>query len=395
MAKLFAHQRVTGILEAAIRTGLQILRVDPLQEAVSRAVIRLYLRLGRRGAALREHQRCVDTLRTELGIEPELETTQLYRAILATRPASQALRELDSAVRAPGRTAEGIAREAFSVDTPFIGRDVEQARARAALDAGWAGNSGVVLIRGESGVGKSRLLAELAAHAVQRGAAVLRARGRESVRARAFGVAWELLRSHPLTDGTIERLDPASRIELRQVLDGAGGSVEVGTATGVTRVLGLVTEVIAAAAARRPVMLALDDVQWADEESVALIVFLARRLKTSPVCPVVAVRDEELPVAPGLRELMNELGREHLLSVVSLTGLGAPDTARLVRALAPSDVDGRALARIESEICAASRGNPFVVIETMRALRDARSEGFDPPVTARRTITNLSGLRLE
>ena len=79
LARLLVHQQKSGEAETAIQTGLRLLALDPLQEAVHRAVIGLYARLGRREAALRQYQLCVDALKRELSTQPEAETTQLYQ----------------------------------------------------------------------------------------------------------------------------------------------------------------------------------------------------------------------------------------------------------------------------------------------------------------------------
>ena len=89
MAKLLVHQRSAGALEAAVQTGLRLFALEPAQESVHRAVIRLHLRLGRRGAARRQYQVCLDTLQRELGVEPEAETQQLYQEILRAAPAAR------------------------------------------------------------------------------------------------------------------------------------------------------------------------------------------------------------------------------------------------------------------------------------------------------------------
>src|SRR5438309_8897278 len=89
LGRLLIHQQKAGTAEPAVQTGLRLLALDPLQEPVHRAVMRLYARLGRREAALRQYQLCVDALKRELSTQPEAETTQLYQEILrsrATRP---------------------------------------------------------------------------------------------------------------------------------------------------------------------------------------------------------------------------------------------------------------------------------------------------------------------
>ncbi|HME69889.1 MAG TPA: bacterial transcriptional activator domain-containing protein, partial [Myxococcota bacterium] len=70
LTKLLVHLRSTGALDAALQTGLRLLTFEPAHESVHTALIRVHLRLGRRGAALRQYQLCVDTLQRELGVEP-------------------------------------------------------------------------------------------------------------------------------------------------------------------------------------------------------------------------------------------------------------------------------------------------------------------------------------
>jgi DNA-binding SARP family transcriptional activator len=74
LGRLLAHQQKAGAAEPAVQTSLRLLALDPLQEPVRRAVMRLYARLGRREAALRQYQLCVDTLKRELSTQPDAET---------------------------------------------------------------------------------------------------------------------------------------------------------------------------------------------------------------------------------------------------------------------------------------------------------------------------------
>src|SRR4030095_1240725 len=86
LGRLFAHQQQADAPEAAVQTGLRLLALALLKEPVHRAVMRLYARLGRREAALRQYQVCVDALKRNLSTPPEAETTKLYHEIVKTRP---------------------------------------------------------------------------------------------------------------------------------------------------------------------------------------------------------------------------------------------------------------------------------------------------------------------
>ncbi len=85
LGRLLTHQQRAGAAEPAVQTGLRLLALDPLQEPVHRTLMRLYARLGRREAALRQYQLCVDALKRELSTSPEAETNQLYQEILRSR----------------------------------------------------------------------------------------------------------------------------------------------------------------------------------------------------------------------------------------------------------------------------------------------------------------------
>ena len=75
LGQLLTHQQQAGAAEAAVQTGLRLLALNPLQEPVHRAVMRLFARLGRREAALRQYQLCADALKRELRAQPEAETS--------------------------------------------------------------------------------------------------------------------------------------------------------------------------------------------------------------------------------------------------------------------------------------------------------------------------------
>ena len=81
LGRLLQRQRGQGRLEDAIRTGRRLLVLEPWQEPVHRAVIRLLVQAGQPGAALRQYRQCEETLRRELGVEPEAETRKLCESI--------------------------------------------------------------------------------------------------------------------------------------------------------------------------------------------------------------------------------------------------------------------------------------------------------------------------
>jgi predicted ATPase len=167
LGHLLVHQQKSGAAEPAVQTGLRLLALDPLQEPVHRAVMRLYARLGRREAALRQFQHCADALKRELSTQPEAETTQLYEQILRSRPTRPDRAPVSRPVGgdpAPGPVADLLSASAAALPeapqptnlpaptSELIGRAAALAEVTELLRA-----HRLVTLIGAGGIGKTRL----------------------------------------------------------------------------------------------------------------------------------------------------------------------------------------------------------------------------------------------
>ena len=293
LAKLLAlQQRGGGDAEGALRTALRLIALDPLQEPVHRCLMRLYSELGRRGAALQQYQLCERVLRRELGVQPEEETKQLYREILrrqsATRPGT-------SRSAPPGIVGPVVS---ATTDAPLFGRGSEMGRLRAVLDEARRGRGRVVTIVGEAGVGKTRLVGELATEVQTVGSRVLLARCHESEQILAFGPWLDVLKTaQGLADGAwLAALPLAVRRELGRLLPGLSpedsGSAPSPDYLMLFEGVGLLLERVAG---RHATALILEDLHWADEMSVRLLAFIGRRLHAWPLLLTVTARAEGPP----------------------------------------------------------------------------------------------------
>ncbi len=381
LARLLAHQRKTGATEQATQSALRLLSLDPLQEAVHRALMRLHAQLGRRGSALHQYQLCVGVLQRELGIEPEEETKQLYQEILRRRPSLAATSE-----PVISRNSEPLATLrrrplTLATDIPLIGRDQEMARLRAVLAEAVSGEGQVVAVVGEAGVGKTRLVAELAAEVTQMSARVLIGRCHESEQILPFGPWVDALRTGQMPEDRrwLETLPPAIRRELGRLLPELGP--EDGESAAPPDYLQLFEGVgllLEHEAARQPTVLILEDLHWADEMSVRLLAFVGRRLQAWRLLVIVTAREEDLLDAPMLQRTLGELEREPHVATVALGPLSQRDTLDLVQALARPGTNDAAMARLSEQVWRTSGGNPFVVNEAMRAAaHDALSPGLE------------------
>src|SRR5262245_8543496 len=225
-----AQERKSGSPEAAIRTALQLLTLDPLQEAVHRVLMGLYVDAGRREAALRQYQHCVRVLQRELGVEPGAATKVLYQEILRQRPR----RSVTPTAPAARVSAPAVERPSAGVESELVGRSQEIERLCAELAGAATGTGRVVVVLGEGGIGKSRLVGELADRALRGGTAVVIGRSYESEQILPFGPWVDALRAGRVADDAelLGRLTPAVRAELaRLVPDVLGGAAPAAATT--------------------------------------------------------------------------------------------------------------------------------------------------------------------
>ncbi len=308
LARLLARQTRLEEPAAAVATALRLLALDPLQEAVHRALMRLYARHGRRDAALRRYQSCVDTLRRELGVEPAAETRQLYQEVLRSRAtpseaARTAIANLDAlASRAPRRPPPLVD------DAPLIGRHPEFTRFLVALDEAFAGRGQLIAVLGEAGIGKSRLVSQVSVEAVKRGALVLVGHAYPAEQALAYGPWIDALRTGGVLDrdDVLAQVASAWRAELARLFPELAkhDDQRAPSPEDAMRLFEAVWHLLERLAHAQPLVLVLEDVHWADEMSVRLSSVLSRRIAAWPILMVVTARDEDMVEAPVLRDLV-------------------------------------------------------------------------------------------
>lgn len=357
LTKVLAYHCRCDATELAIQTALRLLGIDPLQETVYRALMDLYLKSGRRGSALRQYQLCVSALQRELGVEPEPDTKALYQEILR----APLRRPSNATVMGPAPLAP---------DTVLVGRDAELALLCAALTDAMAHRGRVMTVLGEEGIGKTRLMAELAGEASRRAVALLIGRAYESEQTLPLGPWADALRGARLTEHTalLESLGPACRAQLTRVLPEVHAGHEPASGESDYRqVFESVLELIRLLAAKQPLVVILEDLHWADQMTVRLAAFLGHRLHAWPVMLVLTAREDELCDAPQLVGTLDELARESHVGRLTLLPLTKPGTEALVRTLSRTGA-GAAPRDLAERVWILSEGNPFVVMEAMRAI---------------------------
>ncbi len=152
-----------------LREGLQ---QDSTREAAHRRLMHLYVKMGRPEQAIRQFQLCRDVLRRELDLAPQPETVSLYDDVRASRsPLQSSAPDLEAGLADP-RPLSVVEGDAL-VGGPFVGRERVVQRLSEQLIRRDDGRAGVIVVSGEAGVGKTRLLEEFAIQANEQGALVL------------------------------------------------------------------------------------------------------------------------------------------------------------------------------------------------------------------------------
>ena len=327
--------KTTG--EEALGYARARLVIEPLEEGAHTAAIRLLVELDRKAEAMAQYASCVRLLERELGHGPSRELERLRIAVDAERRA------------APEPKREPIP-EVVTPATPFVGRSQERATLARVLDAG---PKRVAVVLGDPGIGKTRLLEDLATTARSRGLEVFAARGVEAEVVRPFG-AW---------------LD---------ALAGAGDPFRAANDADADRNR-LFDAVTAWLVARGDVLVIVDDVQWIDDASAALLHYVARAPTASRVRLACGARPGELADNAAALRLVRGLTREGAIHQIGLSPLDAADTVALAVAHAPG-IDA-------SRVFAESGGHPLFAVEIARAL--ARGD------TTWDSLDELLGERLE
>src|SRR5690606_20090084 len=370
--------------ERALPHAYELVRIAPYDEAARATLIRLLVSLGRAeqaeqqyrvGAKLLKEAGAAPTgalhraLRGEPGgrraavgavaaarpIAVDAVPSDARRADLGTEPvegqqvaAGEGPAESGRASLAGLRAGTGSAQPAKAAggagETALIGRDAELERIATALSRAVEERRGrLVLVCGEPGIGKSRLLEAAAALARDAGAFMLEACAFESESIRPFALWIDALR-HVAADGTADvfgnvlaNVDQANR----------------------DRLFGALGELVADRARVQPVVVLFDDLHWSDESSASALHYVARTNRDQPFVGILATREDEMRDNAAVRRTLRELRQAGLLEEIKLGPLREADVRMLISTRVP-DANGAELSR-------ECGGNPLLAIELARA----------------------------
>ncbi len=393
---------------AAIPPARRWLALDPLHEPAHRSLMSLYAAANQRSAALRQYQECQRLLADELGLDPAPETSALFEQIRAARVAAPAA---PGPVPPPAAPAlpDFLAQPPPASPPPFVAREQELTQLEAHLAAALSGEGRVICITGEAGSGKTALAHAFIRQAIARHPELLAAGGncnaytglgdpylpfREILRLLTGDLEtrlaqgaispenarriWAMLPEtlHLLTTHgpqLINTFIPAPLLQQRfdALLPGQPlPQPPPATDASQTGLFEQFTGLLLALAAQRPLLLLLDDAQWADAASVNLLFHLSRRLPGSRVLLLVTYRPGDIAHARNgqrhpLEPVVNEIRRSFGPVQVDLSrALGQQFVEALI------DVEPNHLsAEFRAALYRQTQGHPLFTVELLRDMQ--------------------------
>ena len=362
-------------LTDAERAARRLIEREPFRESGYGLLMEIQQARGDVAEALLVYERVRTLLRDELGIPPSASLAALHEKLLRVDAARRPQ-------RAPGTAGRGEV--ACSIPLPsvlartserrLVGREQELAALLELWHALGADDRRVIAVVGEPGIGKTMLSARLAREAHENGAVVLCGHAQEEALV-PYAPLVEALR-HYVVHTSAETLEHGLRTHLDSlhslVPELANHRAERPASQEDPRLHRMrLYQAFAAwvdqAASRQPVLLVLEDMQWADADTLLVIRQLLREPVQQPVVALLTYRDTEVGVEHPLSRLLSDLRRDVGVSRVVLGGLGDEEIAELLEmGTGPS----RELIRLLREH---TDGNPFFVEEIVRSLREKDS----------------------
>jgi len=330
----------------AIGYALRMVQMDPLWETAHQRLMRLYLRQGDVASALRQYRQLEDLLLQELELAPSPETQALLYDALRLQRSPKTL---------PAYPARLSSRQPTAL--PFIGREPLLQQLSTISKEVQSGRGMTVLLQGEGGIGKSRLLDELVSRLI------------------AGSPPWIILQGtcSPFDDllspgPFLEALQNGPAGDITELLVGQDASVH--DARG--RFSWGVLQTIHSLTLSVPLLFVIDDLQWANSSTLNLFGFLSMRIHRLPVMLVGTVQHAE--AIPALQRLVTLGRRRGELHVLPLTPLGLDAISAL---LTTYGLNPSSLGTLAEWLHARTAGNPFLLTEVLAQMR---AEGILQPM---------------
>ncbi|WP_180357797.1 BTAD domain-containing putative transcriptional regulator [Streptomyces sp. NP160] len=373
----------------------------PLRESLRGSLVLALYRCGEQARALEVYEQGREVLAEELGIDPSPQLQRLHALVLRQDPA------LDPPPAArptrptrPARPVGPAAPAAGQERDALVGRSAEIAACGTAWRSAAAGTAGVLALVGEAGIGKTRLAEEVGHQAAADGGLVAWGRCLDGTGAAPYAAWRQVVRA--LADARPEAVERATSgagagasllLEALRTGDEARGPAGSPEAARTALFEGL-TALLRVVADSGPLLVVLEDLHWADPETVLLTEHVAAHLVAAPVCLLLTVRDPE-----GRGALDGGCPSDRVLALVSRL----PGAVRVdLEGLSPQDVQRYAVQALDAPVAleaaqrlhARTNGNPFFIAELVRLLGEERASRGRADVEVPRSVQAVLERRL-
>ena len=262
------------------------------------------------------------------------------------------------------------------VSPVFVGRDAELAVTRAAIERALGGDAGLLLVAGEAGVGKTRLVDEAADYA--------RAHGMQVLAGHCVQLGAEGLPFAPIAEAMRELIRDAGREQLDELLGPArllvprliptlGEPGEPQSALTTSQLLELVLGLIERLSANQPLLLVIEDLHWADRSTLELATFLAQNLRGVPVAMMITYRSDEVDRRHPLRILLSAWERTRSITRLDLDRFDRDEVRAQLTGILGADPEPQTLDLVYER----SEGNAFLAEEMLSVVRSG-ARGLPP-----------------
>jgi DNA-binding SARP family transcriptional activator/tetratricopeptide (TPR) repeat protein len=381
--------RAAGDLKTAVGYSRIRVRLEPLEEVGYRTLMELQADAGDRAGAISTFHKCAELLDQELEVKPSQATETLVERLLSADDPDL-----------PHTNSPRHARPARRVR--MVGRDREFDQLVEVWNSAVEGRPRLLVVTGSAGVGKSRLISELARKARTDGAVVATTRSFGMAGAVALKPVADWLR-HPRVQRSLATLDDIWRVEVDRLMPGAAGDTHgekskrsLPEPIAASRAMvdgwqrhrffeGLARGILAVG---QPTLLVLDDLHWCDDETTAWLPFLLSRAAGAPLLIAATARREELADNTEVWQLLAALRSAGSLIEMPLPPLGRDG----VRALAASFLDRELGDEEASLLVTATGGYPLYVVEALRSASDLEQGG---PLLSLGDLSSVLRRRLE
>ena len=383
--------------DAAINHARRWLALDPMHEPAVCQLMRLYAWSGERHAALRQYTDCVRILERELGIPPQEATTELYNAIkegplpqppaefpilaaIAMHPTKEVFpySHQKGVYKSVGDSEKMVdsSRDSLldrTMRSNFVGQERELEDAGTLWSRAVAGDGKILFISGEPGVGKTRFVQELVGLAQNSGGRVLmdgcHAEGGPPY-APLAGMIRSTLEKSSILDlpefVLADLLTLAPHLRSRYPNIQPNPPLDLGFEQ--QRVFDSFVAWCELLSAHVPLLMVVEDVQWSDVSTIALLHNLARRVHKVRLLLVMTYRDTEVELDQGhpLNPLLLDLNRERLSEHIKLLSLSHSETRDLLAGMLTTT--GEVSPEFLDSVYRETEGNPFFVEEVCKGL---------------------------